>query len=37
LVENLGEEIDSSWDVILTPKIMSTGGIKEISIGEKIC
>jgi hypothetical protein len=37
LIENVGEEIDSSWDVILSPKIVSTGGIKEISLGEKTC
>lgn len=36
-MENLGEEIDSAWDAILTPKITVSAGIKEISLGEKVC
>ncbi len=34
-MENIGEEIDPSWDSILTPKIVSRNGVKEINLGDK--
>ena len=35
MVENVGEELDPAWDSILTPKITTRNGEKEINLGEK--